>query len=77
MTCAHYWEIATPDGPTSLGVCKLCGEERVHDNSMIVVDADWKASGAKGAAAKKAQAAVREAQKAEQAQNLSLPLFPE
>ncbi len=23
--CTHYWIIETPLGPTSMGVCKLCG----------------------------------------------------
>jgi hypothetical protein len=26
--CAHHWQIATPNGETSLGVCKLCGKTR-------------------------------------------------
>ncbi len=33
--CVHYWVIATPSGgATSVGVCKLCGEERDHSNSF-------------------------------------------
>ena len=26
--CVHYWDIETPHGPTSHGVCTLCGAER-------------------------------------------------
>ena len=28
MTCAHHWLIESPAGPTSTGVCKLCGAVR-------------------------------------------------
>jgi hypothetical protein len=31
--CCHYWIIETPQGPTSRGVCKFCGEVREFDNS--------------------------------------------
>ena len=30
--CVHHWEIASPDGPLSLGVCRECGERRMFDN---------------------------------------------
>ncbi|MBI4233242.1 MAG: hypothetical protein HY686_02250 [Chloroflexi bacterium] len=33
-TCAHYWVIDTPSGPTSKGVCKLCGAVREFRNSL-------------------------------------------
>jgi hypothetical protein len=26
--CRHRWRIATPNGPISPGVCRLCGEQR-------------------------------------------------
>ena len=32
--CAHFWLIESPNGPTSDGVCKLCGEYREFRNSM-------------------------------------------
>jgi len=32
-TCRHYWVIETASGPTSRGVCKICGEEREFQNS--------------------------------------------
>ena len=32
-TCIHHWMIGPADGcPTSKGVCKYCGEERVFEN---------------------------------------------
>lgn len=32
--CGHHWDIASPDGPTSLGVCKKCGAMREFSNSQ-------------------------------------------
>ena len=32
--CAHHWVIATPNGPTSEGVCKRCGHQRDFLNSV-------------------------------------------
>ena len=32
-TCRHYWVIEAASGPTSRGVCKICGEKRVFHNS--------------------------------------------
>ena len=26
--CAHHWQIATPNGETSEGICKRCGKTR-------------------------------------------------
>lgn len=31
--CRHYWVIEVASGPTSRGVCRICGEERVFQNS--------------------------------------------
>ncbi len=31
--CGHYWIIEGPEGPTSRGVCKFCGEEKEFYNS--------------------------------------------
>ena len=31
--CAHYWQIETPSGSTSRGICKRCGETREFFNS--------------------------------------------
>jgi hypothetical protein len=33
QTCKHFWKIESPDGPTSTGRCKLCGEKREFNNS--------------------------------------------
>jgi hypothetical protein len=30
--CLHRWRIATPHGPTSPGVCRLCGAARDFPN---------------------------------------------
>lgn len=32
--CIHWWLIKFPDGPTSRGVCKWCGEVREFANSF-------------------------------------------
>ena len=34
VTCRHHWLIETPEGPTSRGICRLCGEERVFENDF-------------------------------------------
>ena len=31
--CRHHWLIESPHGATSMGVCKICGEEREFRNS--------------------------------------------
>ena len=31
--CAHHWVIATPNGATSVGRCKVCGTEKEFPNS--------------------------------------------
>jgi len=28
VACIHWWLVETPRGPTSKGVCKLCGAEK-------------------------------------------------
>jgi hypothetical protein len=33
-TCRHHWVIEPPDGPTSRGKCKLCGELKIFDNML-------------------------------------------
>ena len=30
--CRHQWMIDAPAGPSSLGVCRVCGEERHFQN---------------------------------------------
>ncbi len=32
--CKHHWLIEPPNGPTSTGVCKLCGTTKKFDNQM-------------------------------------------
>jgi hypothetical protein len=33
--CGHYWRIGSADGPTSKGICKLCGLEKEFNNSFL------------------------------------------
>ncbi len=40
----HHWVISAPNGPTSTGTCKVCGENRVFPNSSE--DSIW--DGAEG-----------------------------
>ena len=30
--CVHHWIIEPPDGPTSNGVCKICGSIKEFEN---------------------------------------------
>ena len=32
--CVHFWIIETPNGPTSQGICKLCGRAQEFCNSV-------------------------------------------
>jgi len=32
--CRHKWVLETPNGPTSRGVCRLCGEVREFRNYL-------------------------------------------
>ena len=38
--CRHYWSIESADGPTSRGICRVCGEEKEFLNSWS--DANYK-----------------------------------
>ena len=31
--CVHHYVLEEPDGPESNGICKKCGDEKVHINS--------------------------------------------
>jgi hypothetical protein len=35
IACRHYWVIESASGPTSKGVCKICGEEKEFQNSWV------------------------------------------
>ena len=39
--CPHHWVIETPEGPVSIGKCKLCGEEREFNNSIGFAASSW------------------------------------
>ena len=32
--CPHHWIIETANGPSSKGVCQICGEDREFKNSI-------------------------------------------
>ena len=34
-TCVHYWIIECPEGPTSVGTCRNCGEQKVFRNFAL------------------------------------------
>lgn len=41
--CQHHWLIEPPKGPTSQGVCRLCGEERAFQNYYAPSNqGDWR-----------------------------------
>ncbi len=42
--CQHHWLIEPPTGPTSDGVCRLCGEKRAFENSQSAVARPWGSS---------------------------------
>ena len=37
--CSHHWIIEASNGPTSMGICKLCGAERKFFNSFSALAA--------------------------------------
>ena len=32
MNCVHHWDIESPNGLYSRGICRYCGEERMFSN---------------------------------------------
>ena len=38
--CCHHWVIEAPDGPVSLGSCRVCGETREFKN--FIESAPWR-----------------------------------
>jgi hypothetical protein len=51
-TCVHQWVIEPPNGPTSQGKCRLCGDVRAFRNSLDITYWDTQRHGA-GAARRK------------------------
>jgi hypothetical protein len=41
--CNHYWMIESPNGPTSVGECKVCGVVREFKNSIQITS--WESDG--------------------------------
>ncbi len=44
LECNHHWLIASPNGPTSQGRCKLCGQHANFNNSFA--ETGWDGNGA-------------------------------
>jgi hypothetical protein len=55
-SCTHTWVIDPPNGPTSEGHCKLCGEKREFRNSYEYTPS-WTARSGRGPANKRNAAA--------------------
>ncbi|MBI2405568.1 hypothetical protein HYV21_00740 [Candidatus Microgenomates bacterium] len=34
VECAHHWDIESPNGPTSRGICRHCGDEQEFSNTL-------------------------------------------
>ena len=45
IQCSHRWKIDSPNGPTSKGVCLVCGATEEFKNSMPV--SGWDRDGSK------------------------------
>jgi len=43
VTCCHHWMIESPNGPTSYGTCRSCGEIREFKNSIQITS--WESEG--------------------------------
>ncbi|MCH8198674.1 MAG: hypothetical protein IIA54_01210 [Chloroflexi bacterium] len=41
--CPHHWVIDSPNGPTSTGTCRVCGEIREFKNSIQITS--WESEG--------------------------------
>ena len=41
--CSHHWSIESPNGPTSYGTCRLCGENREFKISIQITS--WESEG--------------------------------
>ncbi|HJO83831.1 MAG: hypothetical protein QGG34_09150 [SAR202 cluster bacterium] len=51
--CMHYWVIDEPNGPTSAGTCKICGQIQEFRNS--IQGSGWDRDGGRGRRAKRAR----------------------
>ena len=39
---AHEYELPMPNGPTAVGICRVCGHQKTHRNSLKVDKGlDW------------------------------------
>ncbi len=39
----HHWAIESPNGPTSFGICRRCGDRREFKNSIQITS--WESEG--------------------------------
>jgi len=53
----HQWVIEPPNGPTSQGKCRICGESRSFRNSLDITYWDTQRHGASAAERRKLAAA--------------------
>ncbi len=37
IDCVHWWQLESPHGTTSIGVCKYCGEVKEFSNRVDLV----------------------------------------
>ena len=52
-SCMHHWMIDQPNGPTSMGTCKICGLSQEFNNS--VQGNGWDRDGSRRRAAARAR----------------------
>lgn len=56
--CVHHWMIESPNGPVSMGTCKVCGESSEFKNSIQGSGWDRESPQSKRARQAKANAAA-------------------
>ena len=66
--CMHHWMIESPNGPVSMGTCKICGETAEFKNS--IQGSGWDRESPQS---KRARQARNEQQQQSRAQQLQQP----
>lgn len=51
--CTHFWRVESPNGPTSKGTCKNCGETQEFMNSIQITGWERSTPATRKAAANK------------------------
>lgn len=54
--CRHHWQIESPNGPVSIGKCKICGAFREFNNS--IQGSGWDRQGSHNRRLRQAKAAA-------------------